>query len=392
MQVGLERLIDPKLAAYVDEARAFYAARAASRGAALQPDPGTPEGLQEARALEEARARSIDSAVSPGPQAVEALAEVGGRRVPVRIFAPRSGTAGGVYLDIHGGGFYMGLAARGDAHNRRLAHAVGIAVVSVDYRLAPEHPWPAAPDDCETAALWLLAEAEARFGTTRLAIGGVSAGATLAMATLLRLRDRGAAGPFVGAALQFGTSSGKSATTRQARSPRPRGRSGPARRSGRLATPIQLLRLELPMWWARGGRMLKAPSRQEAVVALPLPPVHRHRFSLPAEPGRRTATWSLLMVAGTAVALLVAWAVGTFLQVVVFDLGDQESIGHAGAWGYVAGLLLLALMTLPALAGIILGIRARRLGERSRGAAGVVVNALIVAYLVFPGVAYILFG
>jgi acetyl esterase/lipase len=78
-------------------------------------------------------------------------------------------------------------------------------VVSVDYRLAPEHPWPAAPEDCETAALWLVEEAETRFGSTRLAIGGVSAGATLAMTTLLRLRDRGVAGAFAGAALQFGT-------------------------------------------------------------------------------------------------------------------------------------------------------------------------------------------
>jgi len=125
--------------------------------------------------------------------------------VPVRIIAPESRTARGVYLDIHGGGFYMGLAARGDARNRRLAHALGIAVVSVEHRLAPEHPWPAAPEDCETAALWLLKEAKTRFGTTRLAIGGVSAGATLAMTTLLRLRDLGVAAPFVGAALQFGT-------------------------------------------------------------------------------------------------------------------------------------------------------------------------------------------
>ena len=125
--------------------------------------------------------------------------------MPVRIIAPESRTARGVYLDIHGGGFYMGLAARGDAHNRRLAHALGIAVVSVEHRLAPEHPWPAAPENCETAALWLLKEAKTRFGTTRLAIGGVSAGATLAMTTLLRLRDRGVAAPFVGAALQFGT-------------------------------------------------------------------------------------------------------------------------------------------------------------------------------------------
>ena len=77
--------------------------------------------------------------------------------------------------------------------------------MSVDYRLAPEHPWPAAPDDCETAALWLLDQTEARFGTARLAIGGFSAGATLAITTLLRLRDRGVVDSFAGAALQFGT-------------------------------------------------------------------------------------------------------------------------------------------------------------------------------------------
>jgi len=75
----------------------------------------------------------------------------------------------------------------------------------VDYRLAPEHPWPAAPDDCETAALWLLEHAETCFGTARLAIGGASAGATLAMTTLLWLRERGVAHAFAGAALQFGS-------------------------------------------------------------------------------------------------------------------------------------------------------------------------------------------
>ena len=50
----------------------------------------------------------------------------------------------------------MGWAARSDFRNRRTADAAQVAVVSVDYRLAPEHPWPAAPDDCETAALWVL--------------------------------------------------------------------------------------------------------------------------------------------------------------------------------------------------------------------------------------------
>jgi acetyl esterase/lipase len=182
MQVGLEGLIDAGLGAYVEECREFNAAAAAHSAVQPQPDPSTPEGLQQAQ-----------------------LAEAAGRRVPVRILVPESGTVRGVYLDIHGGGFYMGWAARGDSRNRLLADALGIAVVSVDYRLAPEHPWPAAPDDCETAALWLLDQAEARFGTTQLAIGGVSAGATLATTTLLRLRDRGLADPFVGAVLQFGT-------------------------------------------------------------------------------------------------------------------------------------------------------------------------------------------
>jgi acetyl esterase len=205
MQVGVESLIGAELVACVEESRAFYGARAASDGTRSRPDPRTPEGLREARALEEARARHTASATSPETPVVEALAEVAGRRVPVRILAPKSGTVRGVYLDVHGGGFYMGLAARGDAHNRRLADALGIAVVSVEYRLAPEHPWPVAPDDCETAALWLLEEAKTRFGTTRLAIGGVSAGATLAMTTLMRLRDRGVADRFVGAVLQFGT-------------------------------------------------------------------------------------------------------------------------------------------------------------------------------------------
>jgi acetyl esterase len=198
MRVGLGDLTDAEPAAYADEAREFNAAAAAAKGADPGPDPSTPEGLRQARAA------LSPQPSPPGPPAVELLAEGDGRQVPVRILTPRDGEPRGVYLDIHGGGFYLGWAARNDARNRDIADGLGVAVVSVDYRLAPEHPWPAAPDDCETAALWLLQEAEARFGTTRLAIGGASAGANLAMTTLLRLRDRGLAEPFVGAVLQFG--------------------------------------------------------------------------------------------------------------------------------------------------------------------------------------------
>jgi acetyl esterase/lipase len=151
-------------------------------------------------------ARTRRAAPAPvDPPAVEEIIEAEGVRVAVRISYPTAAKARGVYLDIHGGGFYMDSAARSDARNRELADALELIVISVDYRLAPEHPWPAAPDDCETAGLWLVAESEARFGTSRLVIGGSSAGATLATTTLLRLRDRGVVDEFVGAALQFGT-------------------------------------------------------------------------------------------------------------------------------------------------------------------------------------------
>lgn len=116
---------------------------------------------------------------------------------------PPSGDVAGVLLSIPGGGFYLSSAAPNDIRDRGLADALGIAVISVDYRLAPEHPWPAAPDDCETAALWLAEHAEREFGTTKLSVGGFSAGATLAMTTLLRLRERGH-GVFASAVLQFG--------------------------------------------------------------------------------------------------------------------------------------------------------------------------------------------
>ncbi|MEV6238394.1 alpha/beta hydrolase [Lentzea sp. NPDC051838] len=131
------------------------------------------------------------------------VVEAEDRQVPVRVFSP-STTPQSVHLDIHGGGFYLGPTARENVRNQQLADALGVAVVSVDYRIAPENPWPAAPDDCETAALWLMEHAAARFGTTRLSVGGFSAGSTLAVTTLMRLRDRGVRA-FERAVLQFGT-------------------------------------------------------------------------------------------------------------------------------------------------------------------------------------------
>ncbi|MGW0641408.1 alpha/beta hydrolase [Streptomyces badius] len=192
MRFALEALFVDVPAEQIAEAREFYRSRVAGRG---------PADFAE---LEEARTKKpAPRAVVPPP--LEETVEAAGVRVPVRVFLPADGPPRGVYLGIHGGGFYMGTAAQGDERHRALADALRIAVIGVDYRLAPEHPWPAAPDDCEAVALWLIEQAENRFGTTRLAIGGSSAGATLALATLLRLRDRGVADRFAGAALRFGT-------------------------------------------------------------------------------------------------------------------------------------------------------------------------------------------
>ncbi|OYX12962.1 MAG: alpha/beta hydrolase [Rhizobiales bacterium 32-66-8] len=140
------------------------------------------------------------------PESTRAQEEViAGPNGPIRLRIHRpDGPARGVYLHLHGGGWTIGSPRENDGANDRLAERIGYAVVSVQYRLAPECPYPQAPDDCETAALWLAREAEARFGTTRLAIGGESAGACLAAATLVRLRDKHDLVPFAGAVLTAG--------------------------------------------------------------------------------------------------------------------------------------------------------------------------------------------
>ncbi len=120
----------------------------------------------------------------------------------LRCFTPREVT--GVYLHIHGGGWMFGSADGQDARLWELASAARLAVVSVEYRLAPEHPYPAAIEDCLRAARWLVEHAETEFGTGRLLVGGESAGAYLSVTTLLRLRDLGLHNAFQAAQLIFG--------------------------------------------------------------------------------------------------------------------------------------------------------------------------------------------
>lgn len=125
--------------------------------------------------------------------------------IPLRVLAP-SGQATGVYLYFHGGGWTLGAHDEQDERLATLVEATGLCAVSVGYRLAPENPYPAGPDDCEDAARWLVdGGAERLDAPARLAIGGESAGAHLAAVTLLRLRDRhGITGAFAAANLVYG--------------------------------------------------------------------------------------------------------------------------------------------------------------------------------------------
>lgn len=96
---------------------------------------------------------------------------------------------------IHGGGFVMGTIAA-LATECALAADLGIAVLAVEYRLSPEHPYPAAIDDCATALNWLVEHAdELGIDTRRLGLGGISAGAGIAAALALRIRDSGSISP-----------------------------------------------------------------------------------------------------------------------------------------------------------------------------------------------------
>ena len=125
-----------------------------------------------------------------------------GGPIPLRIFTPD--VCNGAYLHIHGGGFIFGGYDLQDDILWRMTQAGSVAVVSVEYRLAPEHPYPAGPDDCEVAAHWLISNSRSRFGTDRLLNGGESAGGNLSAVTVLRMRDRYGYTDWAGVDLVYG--------------------------------------------------------------------------------------------------------------------------------------------------------------------------------------------
>ena len=113
--------------------------------------------------------------------------------LPIRLYTPEGDGPLPVLVFFHGGGWVVGNLESHDATCRTLANAAGCITLAVDYRLAPEHKFPAAPEDCYEATKWAVLNAAALGGDPqRVAVGGDSAGGNLAAAVALMSGDRGA--------------------------------------------------------------------------------------------------------------------------------------------------------------------------------------------------------
>lgn len=159
------------------------------------PD-GTIEDLPAARALLESLAAGASGTVDdPALDITDRLVpgHLGAPDVPVRVYRPREAPAPSpVLLTIHGGGFALGSLETEHAAAAQQAASLGAVVVSVGYRLAPEHPFPAALHDCYAALVWIRDQAEALGADPdRVAVAGQSAGGGLAAALALYTRDLG---------------------------------------------------------------------------------------------------------------------------------------------------------------------------------------------------------
>lgn len=139
---------------------------------------------EDAAAIAAERAAMDADAATHVKAPVADVADVDAGGVPARLYRP--GPGAGTLLYLHGGGFVFGTRDTHDAIARRLAVATGWSVLLPDYRLAPEHPYPAAVDDTRRAADWLADRAQESGG--QLAVVGDSAGGNLALGEALRRR------------------------------------------------------------------------------------------------------------------------------------------------------------------------------------------------------------
>jgi acetyl esterase len=171
--------VDPQAQALLDQIQALG-------GPELHTLP-VPEARQAMAALAELQGpapdvANVENRRIPGP----------GGEIPVRIYTPAGSGPFPVLVFLHGGGWVIGDLETHDGTARAVANAAGCIVVSVDYRLAPEHKFPAAAEDAYAATQWVAAHARTFGGDpARLAVGGDSAGGNLSAVVALMARDRG---------------------------------------------------------------------------------------------------------------------------------------------------------------------------------------------------------
>ena len=133
------------------------------------------------------KARSSPPPVKLVLQPVNRNITISSGSIRLRIFKPD--TINGIVVDFHGGGWCIGNPESNDNKNDVTARASKVAVISVDYRLAPENPIPSQIKDCTEAVLWILKNAKSEFGTEKIILQGESAGAYLAASVTLKLKE-----------------------------------------------------------------------------------------------------------------------------------------------------------------------------------------------------------
>lgn len=163
-----------------------------AEGEAFSPPKSEALSVAEQRRCYDALCRHFDGGRPDGITVEDLSIPAGDRLVPLRFYRPAASGPLPMTLYMHGGGWVLGGLDSHDSVAAELAAGAGCAVLSVDYRLAPEHPWPAAFEDAWAGLRWLAGEADALgLDGRRLAVAGDSAGGQLAAALALKARGNG---------------------------------------------------------------------------------------------------------------------------------------------------------------------------------------------------------
>lgn len=183
-----EEFVRPDVRAFLDDINSRTGPKT------YEVDPVTARAMSE-------RLRTIADVDSPSIATREDLyiSTHDGRSIPARFYDPRpEREEGPLVIFFHGGGFVLGDVELYDAAAADIAIGLDLPLLSIDYRLAPEHRWPSGPDDCEDATRW-VAEQGVLFGRrfNALALCGDSAGGTLTIVTAMALRNHPAALPVI---------------------------------------------------------------------------------------------------------------------------------------------------------------------------------------------------